>query len=355
MTSESIIILQDSAMLRQLRIEAVRTASVPTNQITTPGKIEVNPNRTSHVVLPVAGQIADVFVKIGDFVREGAPLIAINSPDAEAALSAHLQAESAVTQAKSAQIKTQMEFDRSKDLLAHEAIAQKEVVGAETALIQAKAALDQAVAMREQTKNRLAALGLKPGYFQQPVIVRAPISGKVLDTSIVPGEYRNDTNMPLMTLADLSTVWVSSEVPESYIRFIQIQEKVQISLVAYPGDVFRGRVSRIADTVNPQTRTVKVQAEIQNPSGRLKPEMFGSIHHEESPEELPVLPTGAVIQSGGHSVVFVEVGPGQFRQTEVQLGAPNNNVVPVNSGVRPGDKVVIDGAMLLKGFLRSLT
>ena len=128
--------------------------------------------------------------------------------------------------------------------------------------------------------------------------------------SVVSGEYRNDTNAPLITIADLSSVWVSADVPESYIRFIQPQEKVEISLVAYPGDTFEGRVSRIADTVNPQTRTVKVQAEIQNPRGRLRPEMFGSVHHVESMKVMPVLPPAAVVQNVGKSIVFVEIEPG---------------------------------------------
>ena len=260
-----ITIPKESTMLQQIKVEPVQTASVPRDEVVAPGKIEVNPNRVSHVIAPVAGQVSDVLIKIGDFVRKGEPLMAIQSPDAEAALSAHLQAEAAVTLAKSAELKAEMDYNRNKDLFQHEAIAQKDLLGAEAAWTQAKATTEQAVAIREQSKNRLTVLGLQPGYFHQPVVVRAPISGKVPEMSVVPGEYRNDTTAPLITVADLSSVWVSSDVPESYIRFIQPQEKVEISLVAFPGKTFEGRVSRIADTVNPQTRTVKVQAEILNP------------------------------------------------------------------------------------------
>jgi cobalt-zinc-cadmium efflux system membrane fusion protein len=323
--------------------------------VVAPGKIEVNPNRVSHVIAPVAGQVSDVLVKIGDFVRKGEPLMAIQSPDAEAALSAHLQAEAAVTLAKSAELKAEADYNRSKDLFQHEAIAQKDLLAAEAAWTQAKATTEQAVAVREQSKNRLTVLGLQPGYFHQPVVVRAPISGKVLEMSIVPGEYRNDTTAPLITVADLSSVWVSSDVPESYIRFIQLHERVEISLVAYPGKAFEGRVSRIADTVNPQTRTVKVQAEIENPQGQLRPEMFGSIHHVESMKVMPVLPPTAIVQNGGKSIVFVEIEPGRFKQTEVMIGKRTGDWIPVESGVKRGDRVVVDGAMLVKGLFRSLT
>ncbi len=350
-----VTIPKGSTMLQQLKVEPVETASVPTDEVVAPGKIEVNPNHVSHVVAPVAGQVADVLVKIGDFVRKGEPLMAIQSPDGDAALSASMQAEAAVTLAKSAELKAEADYNRSKDLFQHEAIAQKDLLAAETAWTQAKAATEQAIALREQAKNRVTVLGLQPGYFRQPVVVRSPISGKVLEMSVVPGEYRNDTNAPVITVADLSSVWVSSEVPESYIRFIQLNEKVEISLVAYPGDTFQGRVSRIADTVNPQTRTVKVQAEIQNPQGRLRPEMYGSIHHVESVKVTPVLPPSAVVQNGEKNLVFVEVEPGRFRETEVVLGKRAGGWIPVISGVQRGDRVVVDGSMLVKGLFRSLT
>jgi len=336
-------------MLTQIRVEPVQTAELPTDEVIAPGKIEVNPNRVSHVVLPVAGRIASVLVKLGDAVTEGQPLLAIQSPDADAAMSASLQAQAAVTQAKAALMKAQADFDRLNDLYEHNAVAKKEVLDANNALTQAKAVLEQASASHEQAVRRLRLLGLKPGDFKQQVVVHAPIAGKVLEMSVVPGEYRNDTNASLMTIADLSTVWVSSDVPESYIRFIQIGERVEIKLVAYPGETVEGRVMRIADTVDPQTRTVKVRAEMDNAQGRFRPGMFGSIHHIESTQLMPVLPVGAVIQGDGHNIVFVEQSPGRFQQTEVAVGKRAGDVVPILSGVHSGERVVVDGAMLLKG------
>ena len=157
-----ITIPKESTMLQQIKVEPVQTASVPTDEVVAPGKIEVNPNRVSHVIAPLAGQVSDVLVKIGDFVRKGEPLMAIQSPDAEVALSAHLQAEAGVTLAKSAELKAEMDYNRNKDLFQHEAIAQKDLLGAEAAWTQAKATTEQAVAIREQSKNRLTVLGLQP-------------------------------------------------------------------------------------------------------------------------------------------------------------------------------------------------
>jgi len=89
--------------------------------------------------------------------------------------------------------------------------------------------------------------------------------------SVVPGEFRNDLNANVITIADLSTVWVASDVAESDIRFIRLGERVDIELTAYPGETFHGQVTRLADSVDPQTRTIKVRAEMANPMNPFGP------------------------------------------------------------------------------------
>jgi len=351
-TSTSISLPPGSPILKQMRREPVDVADLATDEVIAPGKIEANPNRVSKVVAPAAGRIATVLVKVGDAVRKEQPLFTLDSPDADAAMSADLQAEAAVTQARAALTKAQADADRTRDPFEHDAIAKKEALNAENALAQAQAALDQARASREQAGRRLSILGLTAGSFRQPVVVRSPLSGKVLELSIVPGEFRNDTTAAVMTIADLSTVWVSSQVPETYIRFVQPKELVEVSLFAYPGEIIEGHVSRIADTVDPQTRTVKVQAEIDNRGGRFRPEMFGSIHHIESKERTPVVPANAVVDDKGRSIVFVESPPGCFQERTVIVGKRTGRLVGIIRGVRPGETIVVDGAMLLSSLLR---
>jgi len=343
----------DSPMLAQLKRDTVKLVDLPTDEVVAPGKIEANPNRVSKVVLPVSGRITSVLVKTGDAVEEDQPLLTIASPDADSAMSAYLSAQATVTQAEAALGKAQADLDRASDLFEHNAVAKKDVLNAESALTQAKAAVQQAHASREQTVRRLSVLGLTASESRQQVVVRSPLAGKVLELTVVPGEYRNDTSASVMTIADLATVWVTSQVPESYIRFVQIRERVEISLVAYPGEVFEGRVSRIADVVDPQTRTVKVQAEMDNRAGRFRPEMYGSIHHIEAVAKTVVVPAGAVVENNdGRSIVFVETSPGRFEQRQVSVGKRAGDVVRVVNGVTPGDTVVVDGVMLLKGMLR---
>lgn len=338
----------DSPQLKQIKVGVVETADVPSEVVTAPGRIEVNPNRVSHVVLPLAGRISSVLVHLGDAVKLGEPVLVVESPDADVAMSAYLTAKAAVNTAKSALLKAQADDDRTRDLFEHKAIAQKEVINAEAAIAQARAALDQADAAREQAQRRLELLGLKNDQFGQKLTVTAPISGKVLEINVAPGEYRNDTNAPLMTIADLSTVWVVSDVPETQIRFIQVGEHLDIELAAYPGQFFRGRVTQLADTVDPTTRTVKVRAEMDNSKGLLRPEMFGNIRHVESMERLPVVPAAAVVQTDGRNLVYVEKGAGDFEPVAVQLGNRAGDRVAVLKGLQPGDRIVVDGVMLLK-------
>ena len=106
--------------------------------------------------------------------------------------------------------------------------------------------------------------------------------------NVAPGEYRNDTGTPLMTIADLSRVWLASDVPESAIRLIRVGEHVTTTMVAYPGEAFEGRVARIADVLDPQTRTVKVYVDLANPGGRFRPEMFATIRWERDGLAVPL-------------------------------------------------------------------
>lgn len=340
----------DSPQLQQIRVEPVREMEFAVAEVVAPGKVEVNPNRVSRVLTPVPGRVRAVLVRLGDAVQEGQPLVVIESRDVGEALAAYLQAQAQLRQARSLLTKATKDVARLRDLYEHRAVALKELVAAETELAQAEAGLEQAQAVAEESRHRLELLGVDPARHTHEITVRAPISGKVLEIAVAPGEYRTDTAMPLMTIADLSTVWVSSQVPESSIRLIQAGEPVQIELTAFPGEVFRGRVRRIADTVDPQSRTVKVQAEINNADGRLRPEMFGSIRHTHGSKRLPAVPASAIVRGDAESWVYVERAPGEFERVSVKCGESDKGWVPIVAGVKAGERVVTQGASLLAGM-----
>jgi cobalt-zinc-cadmium efflux system membrane fusion protein len=127
-----------------------------------------------------------------------------------------------------------------------------------------------------------------------------------------------------------------------------VGDAVEIRLVAFPGEVLAGRVTRIADVLDPQTRTVKVHVELPNPGGRLRPDMFGTLRHIASRRRAPVVPLASVIQQYGRAVVFVEREPARFERREIVAGAREGERVAVLAGLTPGERVVVDGAILLK-------
>lgn len=336
-----------SPQLAQIRTESLEATLVPAGSVSAPGKVEVNTNRLAHVTLPVSGRVTQVNVKAGDFVRQGQALLTVESPDADAAVANYQQAQAAITQAKSALTKSQMDSDRAKDLYEHGAVPQKEVLNAQALTVQAQAGVEQAQAMSEQARRKLQILGISPGSYGQRVSVHAPISGKVLELSVVDGEYRNDLSTPLMTIADLSAVWISCDLPETAVRFVKTGEAVKIDLAAYPGEEFRGRVTLIGDMVDPQTRTLKVRAELANPQGRLKPEMFGNIQLAETTEQRPTVPVAALMAAEGKTLVWREVKRGVFEKVAIRTGPQVGERVAVLEGLDRTDRVVVDGVMLL--------
>lgn len=336
-----------SPQLQQIRTSQPELVAVPVGGISAPGKVEANANRQSHLVLPLAGRITSVLVRIGDFVRQGQPVLAIESADVDAAVSNLQQAQAVLTQTRSGLAKAQMDLDREKDLFEHGAIPRKELLNAQTVVVQAQASVEQAQAVEEQSRRRLQLLGITKPAFGQRVSVHAPLSGKVLDMSIVNGEFRNDLSAPVMTIADLSSVWVTSDVPETSIRLIHTGEAVTITLSAFPDLTFRGKVTLIGDIVDPQTRTVKVRVELSNADGKLKPEMFGNIQFAAQMEQRPVIPASAVFSRDGQTLVWRETARGTFDSVAVTTGASIGDRVAILSGLNAGDRVVTDGVMLL--------
>lgn len=346
----------DSPQFKQLQVEVVQARNVVADEVVAPGRVGLNPNRVSRVLPPVQGRVLEVMVKLGDFVDQGQPLLSLDSPDADAAIAAYFQAEATERQTKFALQKADLDLQRAKESFSFQGTSEKDLLQAQNDQASATSNYEIAQAVREQGRRKLELLGLRPGEFHQPTVVRAPISGKVLEINVTRGEFRgavashsDTTTAPLMTIADLSTVWMFSDVPEPYIRFISVGEPVEITLVAFPGEILRGHVARIADALDPQTRTLRVHVELPNPGGRFRPEMFGSIRHAHAARSLPVVPVAAVVQEYGLAVVFVELTPGRFERREITIGPRSGDVVAVRTGLRAGERVVVAGAMQLKG------
>lgn len=341
----------DAPELAQMKFEDVRSIEVALDEVTATARIEANPNRVGHAMIPVPGRISNVLVKLGDSVQKGQPLLSVESATIAEFETAFVQSESAVRQSQIALSKSETDLARLTDLFEHQAVAEKEVLSARTTNALSKAAVEQAQSSRDQARRRLELLGLKAGKFNQRIVIESPLAGKVMEVNVVDGEFRNEINSPVVTITDLSRVWVSSEVPESKIRQFRVGGVVQLDLIAYPGESFRARITRIADAVNNETRTIKVNAELDNPAGRYRPDMFGSLHYADNISSMPWIPESAVIRINGKDLVFSVVAPGRFMATPVELGRPHEGGFPVLNGLKAGDRIVTQGAIYLKAAL----
>jgi len=280
----------DSPQLKQISVEPVQLADMPTDELVAPARVIPNPNRISRLLPQVQGRVTRVMAQLGDSVEQGQPLVELDSPDADAAISTSLQSQAAERQAEATLAKARADLARATDLYDYKAIAEKDLLSARNDLTQATEALETARAARDQARRKLELLGLTPKGSRQPVFVRAPFSGKIIEVNVAPGEYRaaisfhTDTTAPLMTIADLSTVWVSAEVSEPSVRLIHVGEPVSMSFVSFPDESFTGKVTRIGDVLDPQTRTLKVLVELPNPRDACVPRcsaVFGSSGRSE--------------------------------------------------------------------------
>jgi len=351
-----VVVPPDSPRIKQLRVAEVHARSIVTEEVAAPARIIVNPNRIARVLPFVQGRVLAVLAKLGDTVEQGQPLVTLDSPDADAAISTYLQAEAAERQTAVAVSRTESDLRRARALHEERIMSEKDLLAAQNDWAAALAAAETSRATREQALRKLELLGLTPSDFRRPVTIRAPIAGVITDIAVTPGEYRaalsgaSDTTAPLMSIADLTTVWVSSDVPEPFIRLTQTTDRVELRLVAYPGETFRGRIARVANTLDPQSRTLRVYVDLANRQGRFVPEMFGTVRIMGPEHTVPVVPAAAVVEEYGRPIVFVERGPGQFERRPVTTGTRLGDVVAITSGVEAGARVVVDGAILLKGL-----
>lgn len=348
-SSRRIVLPPDSPMLAEIQVQPAASAKVPTVEVVAPGKLRADPNRLARVELPVTGRVTRVFVALGDAVVEGQPLMEVDSPEAEELQSKYLEARASVAETTAEFSKAEADHARIRDLFEHKAVARKEVLNADTVLEQRRQELAQARAQADEARERLKILGLEPGTLGKRFTLRAPLAGKVIEMNVAPGEFWSDISAPLMTVADLSKIWVTSNVPEQDISKIRVGALLDVELTAFPDRTWRVAVFRIADAVDPQTHTVTVWGEIDNPDELLRPEMFGRIRYVNAVATLPTVPAEAIVQSEAGPFVYRQVAPGSFEPVPITLGVRHGDQVAVLKGIEAGDQIVVGGTMLLEG------
>ncbi|UJB65664.1 efflux RND transporter periplasmic adaptor subunit [Acidovorax sp. YS12] len=324
---------QDSPLRVQLRVQAVATAELST-PVGAPASIEAAPEKLVKVAPPVAGRLVQVHRVLGDAVRAGDPLFTMDSADM-----ANVRADQA--KAHAVLLQAQREADRQKLLLDADIAARKDYEAAELALATARADA-AAVADRLAQMGAPASAGARGVY-----VLRSPISGRVVEMSGAQGAYWNDINAPVMTVADLSTVWLSANVAERDLASVAVGQDARITLAAYPGQTLEGKVRYVGELLDAETRSVKVRVAVDNKDGRLRPGMFAQVRLDGPLHQATMVPASALLQSGVGTRVFVEQPAGHFVPREVQVGVQQGQQVEITGGLVAGERVVVNGGVLI--------
>jgi RND family efflux transporter MFP subunit len=161
-------------------------------------------------------------------------------------------------------------------------------------------------------------------------------------------EVRADTGAPIVTVADLTRLWVLADVFERDVGAVAAGARAEVRVAAWPGRVWEGKVTHVGDVVDPQTRTVKVRIEVLNPDQKLKPEMFARVALRGAPAAPSLaVPSQAVLSDGTGAAVVVALGDGRFERRTIEAGQERDGRVRILAGLAPGERVVVDGAIYL--------
>ena len=182
----------------------------------------------------------------------------------------------------------------------------------------------------------------------QPLVVRSPISGEIIENNIVTGQYLKDDTEPVAIVADLSEVWIAAQVKEKDIRFINAGSSLDIEVSALPGRVIKGNVYHVEEAVDEDTRSIKVLSVCDNPKKQLKLGMYTTVHFLSAPIEQIQISESALLQGEKDSYVYVQVTPDIFVRTPVKVEATKDGFAVINDGLHPGDKVISEGGYYLK-------
>jgi membrane fusion protein, heavy metal efflux system len=331
MSHVQVVTVQPTTLTRSLRLT---------------GAVAYNNFRTTPVITQVSGPVSRIVVVPGEKVHKGQPMLYVASPDYSQLRTNYLKAKNAYSLAQ----KTNA---RAQDLYQHHAIAVKDVEQAESAEVQAGGDLAAVeAALKVMGISDPDALMKAPPSFEVPVL--APIGGEVVEQLVSVGQLLQPGTTQCFTISDISTVWVLVNVYQKDLPYVRIGDPVAIQTDTYP-DVFHGRISYVAASLDPSTRTLQARIETANPGEKLKKDIYVTATVQAGKIENAIaVPDSAVLRdSENQPFVYTEVSPNQFGRRPVTLGESLQGQTQITAGLQPGDRLIGDGSLFLQ-FANSL-
>lgn len=331
---DQIIIPEGSALRTRLTVQPAAAESQSARLIL-PGIVESDPARTAAVLPAFGGRVLELKVALGERVVKGQALAVIDSPDLAQAYDDNDRAADA--------------FKLVDKTLARQVEQAKLGTASEQDLDTAKSNYRQAEAEYQRTQAHLKTLGATADTkaSARVLTVTAPASGSITALSVASGTFINDPTQSIMTVADLSTIWVTAMVPEKDVAAIAKNQDADVSLAAYPDRVLHGKVLFVSDVIEPDTRRNKLRIAFANADHALKPNMFATVTLSGAQKPRIMLPSSALLMNNDRTSVFVAVAPWIFERRIVDPELDEGSSVAIRSGVNAGDQVVVKGGILL--------
>jgi cobalt-zinc-cadmium efflux system membrane fusion protein len=305
------------------------------------GQIDFDEQALTRIGASVTGRVTQIQASLGQVVNKGDTLALINSSELSGSQLAFLKAKSERELHRRNLGRAQTLFDA--DVISAAELQRREneyeIASAET-----RAAQDQlrVLGVSTQSIERLA----NTGAIDSVASVMATIKGVVVERKVAAGQVVQPSDV-LFAVADLSRVWAVAQVPEQQVGQVKVGQSVTIEVAALNNEKLQGKLIYVGQTVNPETRTVLVRTELDNKGGRLKPSMLASMLIESAPVKRLVVPITAVVRQDDADYVFVQEPENHFRLTPVKLAPEQNGQRVVLEGLKPGMRIVSDGAFHL--------
>jgi membrane fusion protein, heavy metal efflux system len=344
------------------KIEPVQLVTFRSAQVTE-GSIAIDDDLTTPVFSPYSGRVIKLIAKLGDVVEPGAPLFAIQASEFVQAQNDLITALANLQTAHSQLAQAQTNEKRAHELYLAQGGALKDWQQAQTDVVTAQntvrsddialAAVRNRLRIFGKADKEIASLEAQPTQKLDPVtIVPAPIGGTITQRQIGLGQHINSTaggaSNPVYTIGNLSTVWLMANVREADAPLMRIGQPVEVHVLAFPGRVFKAKISWVAPSIESSTHRLSVRADVENPDGALKPGMFAnfSIITGEA-ETAPAVPQYAIVYEGDTARVWVAGEDGTITARAVRVGQIADGMVQILAGLSQGEKVVTSGALFI--------
>jgi cobalt-zinc-cadmium efflux system membrane fusion protein len=331
--------------LAHVQVLTVQSAALP-RILRLTGAVAYNSFRTTPVITQVSGPVSRVVVVPGQKVQKGEPMLYVASPDYSQLRTNYLKAKDAYALAEKA-------YARARDLYEHKAIAEQNLEQAQSAEVQASGDLASAqAALKVMGIADPDALVAGPPSFEVPV--RAPISGEVVEQDVSAGQLIQPGSTQCFVISDTGSVWVLVNIYQKDFPYVRIGNTVDIQTDTY-AEVFHGRISYIAPSLDPSTRTLQARIETNNPGEKLKKDMYvvALVNAGAIPNAI-ALPDAAILRdTENQPYVYAATSADQFGRRAVTLGESLNGKTEIASGLKAGDRVIGNGSLFLQ-FANSL-